>query len=60
MAFLFSEEKTIESAADAKTYQQITTSIPPESISVPLILYGILEQVRRFFLCEHRMNASMV
>jgi len=42
---LYLEEKTIESASDAKVYNEITTVIPPESISVPLILHGILEQV---------------
>ncbi|CAF4384534.1 unnamed protein product [Rotaria sp. Silwood2] len=39
------EEKTIESVSDAKIYNEITTIIPPESISVSLILHGILEQV---------------
>ena len=39
------EEKTIESTVDAKIYQDMTTMVPPESISVPLILHGILEQV---------------
>jgi len=39
------EEKTVESISDAKIYNEITTVIPPESISIPLILHGILEQV---------------
>jgi len=39
------EEKTIESTSDAKIYNEITTIIPPESLSIPLILHGILEQV---------------
>ncbi|CAF0734574.1 unnamed protein product [Rotaria sordida] len=39
------EEKTIESISDAKIYNEITTILPPESISIPLILHGILEQV---------------
>ncbi|CAF0831903.1 unnamed protein product [Rotaria sp. Silwood1] len=39
------EEKTIETITDAKIYNEITTTIPPESISIPLILHGILEQV---------------
>ena len=39
------EEKTLESTSDAKVYQDMTTVFPPESISVPLILNGILEQV---------------
>ncbi|CAF4761918.1 unnamed protein product, partial [Rotaria magnacalcarata] len=39
-------EKAVESIVDAKIYNEITTIIPPESLSVPLILHGILEQVR--------------
>ncbi|CAM4745848.1 unnamed protein product [Rotaria magnacalcarata] len=39
------EEKAVESIVDAKIYNEITTIIPPESLSVPLILHGILEQV---------------
>ena len=39
------EEKTIESISDSKIYNEMTTIIPPESISIPLILHGILEQV---------------
>ena len=42
-----SEEKMVDSTADAKVYQDMITVIPPESISVPLILNGILEQVSR-------------
>jgi len=41
----FSEEKSIDSTADAKIYNEMTSIIPPESISIPLILHGILEQV---------------
>ncbi len=57
--FFFSlEEKTIESTADAKIYNEITTIIPPESLSIPLILHGILEQVcliiKIFFLINKR------
>ncbi len=39
------DEKSIESTSDSKIYNEITTIIPPESISIPLILHGILEQV---------------
>ncbi|CAF4641723.1 unnamed protein product [Rotaria socialis] len=39
------EEKAVESIVDAKIYNEITTIVPPESLSVPLILHGILEQV---------------
>ncbi len=42
---VYLEEKTVESTSDAKIYNEITTVIPPESISIPLILHGILEQV---------------
>ena len=42
---VYLEEKAIESTTDAKIYNEITTVIPPESISIPLILHGILEQV---------------
>jgi hypothetical protein len=41
----FLEEKIVESTSDAKIYNEMTTIIPPESISIPLILHGILEQV---------------
>ena len=43
--FVYLEEKSVESIVDAKIYNEMTTVIPPESISVPLILHGILEQV---------------
>ena len=39
------EEKTIESSLDAKIYEDTIMMVPPESISVPLILHGILEEV---------------
>jgi hypothetical protein len=42
---MYLEEKTVELISDAKIYNEITTTIPPESISIRLILHGILEQV---------------
>lgn len=42
---IFSEEQAVETLSDAKIYNEMTSAIPPESMSVPLILHGILEQV---------------
>ena len=52
------EEKSAESTADAKIYNEITTIIPPESISIPLILHGILEQVEAQIGNSSNINTS--
>jgi hypothetical protein len=39
------DDKSHELTSNAKIYQEIMASLPPESISVPIILHGILEQV---------------
>ena len=44
----------METVSDAKIYNEITTLIPPESMSVPLILHSILEQVEAQI--EHATN----
>lgn len=44
----------METISDAKIYNEITSLIPSESMSVPLILHGILEQVEAQI--EHATN----
>ncbi|CAF0822833.1 unnamed protein product [Adineta ricciae] len=52
------EEKTSKSTLDAQIYTEITTVIPPESISVPLILHGILEQVEAKLVVSTNNNSN--
>lgn len=54
---IFSEEQAVETLSDAKIYNEMTSVIPPESMSVPLILHGILEQVEA--QAGHATNRSL-
>ncbi|UJR27796.1 hypothetical protein I4U23_009067 [Adineta vaga] len=53
------EEKIAKSTSDAKIYTEMTTVIPPESISVPLILHGILEQVEAKLANPNSNNSNL-
>ncbi|CAF1080181.1 unnamed protein product [Adineta steineri] len=53
------EDKNAKSISESKIYNEMTTIIPPESISVPLILHGILEQVEVKLANSNNTNTNV-